>query len=190
MRGLNRFCGAVVALGLLAALAACASQARSTALVAPLTTQTIVTESNPLFRRVVLGTVAGGKKTTLISASQVSNANFREALNTSLDLTLLKGADATRTDNFVLDAVIEQIEQPSLQINVTVTATIRYMLRRPGGPTLFEQRLVTPFTAQFTDTFIRQERFRLASEGAVKANIREFLNQLIAASNADPYRFL
>lgn len=170
-------------------LAGCGGGARSTALVAPLSTATLVTEANPLFRAVAVGVVDGGQETTLLSGSQVSNANLVEALETSLDLTLLLAPGGEQTA-YVLDATLEDLDQPVLQLTLTVTATMLYRLRKPSGELLFQERITTPFTSKFSDSFIRSERFRLANEGAVKANITEFLNRLVAYSERNPVALL
>lgn len=175
-----------VALALLTA--ACASPTRPTALVAPLTAQTIVAESNPLFQRVSLGVVSGGRETGLISASQVSNEALIQAVDTSLDLALLRAP--APPPGYLLDVTLEQLEQPSLQINLTVTVTIRYSLRRLDGAVVYEERVTTPFTAPVTDSIIRSERFRLATEGAVKSNIATFLSRLVSFSQANAYALL
>lgn len=180
---------AAAALALTAA--GCAAPARTTALVAPLTAQTMVTEANPLFENVGVGQVTGGRRTGVLTGSQISNEAFAGALDGSMALTLLKAPGDAPAPTYEIDATVISIDQPILQVNVTVTATVKYALRRVSdGRVLFAQEVTTPHRASLADTIVRSERFRLASEGAAKANIAEFLNRLVAYAERAPYALL
>lgn len=174
-----------------ALLVGCANAPRTTALVAPLTAQTLVTESNPLFRAVAVGQITGGRETGLVGDSQVSNAAFAQALSTSLNLALLRADPVRDAPRYRLDAQIVSLEQPQLQIAITATATIAYRLRRVSDDAVvFEETISTQFTAELRDTLIRAERFRLAAEGAVQENVAQFMNRLVAFSQRAPYELI
>lgn len=182
------FLGLGVAAGL---LAGCASEARSTAMVAPVSAATIVNAGNPLQGGIVLGVVGGGELTNPLWTSQVSSANYRQALDTSLALTTLRAPAGAQPGPgvYVLDATLEEIDQPQLAVNFTVTVTALYQLRNPAGALVYNERITSPYTARIADSLVRAERLRLANEGAVKANIDVFLQRLVAASNANPAQF-
>ena len=175
---------ALAALGL--TLGGCASATRSTAIVAPVSATTLVEEGSPLYQAVAIGEVRGGSETTLISNSQVSNAAFREALETSLRLT---GMAAPGEGPFIIDASIESVEQPILQINFTTTATVFYRVLTRSGAIVNQERVTTESETSFTESIVRSERIRIATEGAMRENIGVFLANLAASAQADPERY-
>lgn len=182
--------GAVATLGLGSALSGCASEARSTAMVAPVTDKTLVSAGNPLRNAVILGGVRGGEQTNPLWTSEVSGLNFRRALDTSLRLATLRApTDAMGPGRYLLEATLEEVDQPQIAINFEVTVTALYQLRSQGGALLYNERVTSPYTAKFTDSLVRAERLRLANEGAVKLNISTFLERLVADSEKDPYRY-
>ncbi len=182
--------GALAALGLGSTLAGCASEARSTAMVAPVTEKSLVSASNPLRSAVVLGGVRGGEATNPLWISKVSGINFRKALDTSLRLTTLRApSDEMGPSRYLLEATLEEVDQPQLAINFEVTVTALYQLKSHRGALLYNERVTSPHTARFTDSLVRAERLRLANEGAVKLNIATFLERLVADSEKDPYRY-
>jgi hypothetical protein len=59
---------------------------------------------------------------------------------------------------------------------------VRYTLTSPnGGAPRFDQTVETPYTAKFGDDLYGVERFRLADEGAIRANIETAMEKLTAA---------
>lgn len=167
-------------------LAGCAEPARPTALVASATETTLITAGNPLFKALAVGAIGGGRETGVIEASQVSGPSFREGLDTSLSLRLMKTEGSPA---FTVDATIIEVDQPSLQINFTATATVLYEVRNEIGAIVFSARVTTESTAEVTDSIIRQERIRIATEGAARENIKQFLEVLAAESTRAPNTF-
>tara|TARA_B100000676_G_scaffold306985_1_gene364404 strand:+ start:1323 stop:1472 length:150 start_codon:yes stop_codon:yes gene_type:complete len=45
------------------------------------------------------------------------------------------------------------------------------------------ETIVTPYTEDFSSTFLAAERLRLANEGAIRRNIETFINALIEKSS-------
>lgn len=180
--------GAALALALIA-VAGCSSETRSTAIVAPATSSTLVDSNSPLFQSVVVGEVNGGEETTLTTlTSKVSNASFREALTTSLRLNGMLSPQPE--SDFIVDATIVSIEQPTLQLNFTTTATVSYLVRaRKTNKALYENTLTTTSEAKFTDSIVRQERIRLATEGAMRENIAEFVAAFSTHAKGNPYPY-
>lgn len=158
-------------------------------MVAPLHPHTMITPHNPLFRTVRVGAVTGGAQTNPFGTSQISNWRLREALQTSLDLILMRSAhaDSAQPDSrYVLEAQIVSRDQPSFTFDVDVGVTIAYRLRRENGQFLYGDQITTRHKATYRDSFLRSEQFRLANEGAVKANVTAFLDRLAAFSAREP----
>lgn len=180
---------AAAALALVAGVAACASAARPTAIVAPATKTTLIDTNSPLYQSMTVGEVNGGEETTITTlSSQVSNASFREALTTSLRLNGFLSDEPE--DDFIVDATIVSVEQPTLQLNFTTTATVSYLVRsRKTNQALYEQTVTSSSEAKFTDSIVRSERIRLATQGAMRENIAQFLSAFSADAKANPYPY-
>jgi hypothetical protein len=163
----------------LAGLAACASGARTGAMTAPVAPDQIVADNSPIKKAIAVGTVTGGEDTNPLWTSQVSNANFRTALEDSLALSVLKG-DATAP--YVLNAKLVSLHQPFAGFDMTVTSTVEYSLVPAGKPApIMSESVVTPYTAKLGDALLGMERLRLANEGAMQENIKEIIARLIKA---------
>jgi hypothetical protein len=164
----------------LAALSACVSGANRGAMVAPLAPEEISADIAPIKNAIHVGAVTGGEDTNPLWSSQVSNANFKAALEDSLALAVLKGDDHAP---YVLNAKLVELHQPFAGFDMTVTSTVEYMLTPAGQskPTLTE-KVVTPYTAAFGDAFLGAERLRVANEGAMRENIKEIIARLIKAA--------
>jgi hypothetical protein len=130
---------------------------------------------------VVLSAVNGGKETDPLWTSEVGNAEFRDALLVSLQAAQLHAFD----DNgpFTLTANLLELEQPLVGFDMTVTCRTNYLVtRKADGTEIFNETIVTPYTADFSDAFIAIERLRLANEGAARANIEAFINQFLVVA--------
>ncbi len=171
----------------LAALAAsCAQPARKTAMVAPVSSQTILQPNSPLKNNVAIGLVSGGEETSPLWTSEVSSADFEEALRLSLrQHTMLAEADAPLT----LDAHLVELDQPLMGFDLTVTPTVRYLVKTADGTAVFDQTLTSPYTASFSDSALGVERLRLANEGAIRNSISDFIAALTRAAASDPAQF-
>lgn len=188
-RGTKRAAAALACLGLLG-VAACTSDARGTAAVAPVTENTVLPFDSPLRKAVTVGAVRGeegGGETGLVIAS-ISNEDFREALTTSLDLNEILGDGASAP--LSLDATVEKVDQPQIAINLTVSMTVFYRLtEKSTGRIVWEERITRPVETRFTESFVRAERQRIANEAAARGNIERFLERLVKASKDDPDPF-
>ena len=183
-----RALAAVAALGGL--VSACASAARSTALVSEVTSATLVKESSPLYRAVSVGEVTGGEDTTLISKSKLSNQAFRGALSTSLDVIGALKGDVFGGAPIIVEAEIQEIKQPNLQISFTAYARIQYkVFAAKDGKQLFSQTISSKARVKITESVVREERIRLATEGAARNNLQIFLRAFVGHSRANPARY-
>lgn len=174
------------ALGL--GVAGCSSAARPTAIVAPAERAAFVEDHSPIYQSMVVGAISGGEETTLISNSKISNEAFREALTTSMRLNGMLSEAAT--DDYTVEAQILSVEQPTLQINFTTTAIVTYrVLATASGSELYCQTIKTQSEAKFTDSIVRQERIRLATEGAMQENIGAFMRVFSQSVKENPYPY-
>lgn len=160
-------------------LSGCATQARSDHMTVLATPQQRMVET-PLRNNVAVLEVSGGQSTNRLWASKVGNAEFSQALSSSLaDAGLLAAGPASA--RYTLSARMERIEQPITGMSLTVTATVSYSLvERASGRELLHRTFTLPYTAPFGETFGAIDRMRLANEGAVKTNIAALVDDLIA----------
>jgi hypothetical protein len=161
------------------ALAACASGARTGAMTAPVAPDQIVADNAPIKNAIAVGDVAGGGETNPLWKSEVSNANFKTALEDSMTLSVLKGNAGAP---YTLNAKLVSLHQPFAGFDLTVTSTVEYSLLATGKPTpVMSETVVAPYTAKLSESFLGVERLRLANEGAMRENIKEIIARLIKA---------
>jgi hypothetical protein len=150
---------------------------------------TLIGADSPLYRGIHLASVSGGQETNPMWVPRVSDANFHAALENSLALhTLLAHQPAAR---FELRAHLERLQQPVAGLNMTVKAEVHYLLRdTQTSASVFDQSIQSSYTAAVGDALAATERLRLAIEGAMRANIEEFIRSLLQgnAARAGPAR--
>lgn len=167
-------------------VSACAQGARTNAMVAPVQPTTILPENSPLKSSSTVTAVTGGQETNPLWVSDISNASFKTALEQSLALhTIL----ADGTGPLSISANLVSVDKPLVGISFTVTTVVAYTVTDAVGTTVYSETVTTPYTAEFSDAFLGVERLRLANEGSAKANIAKFIDNLVAAAQADPAGF-
>ena len=163
-------------------LAACATGANTAAMVAPITATTMVADSAPAHKAIVLGDVTGGHETNPLWTSQVSTENFKAALEQSLQLRAMTADSGPR---YQLNAELLGLDQPLMGLDLTVVAKVHYtVVALPDQSPLLDTIVETPYTAKFSDAFVAVERLRLANEGAIRVNIDAALVKILAKLNA------
>jgi hypothetical protein len=165
---------------------ACAQGARTNAMVAAVTPDTLVDEGSPLTASSTVVSVTGGTETNPLWTSEISDAAFKQALEQSLQLHAILAPSNGRLS---VTAALKEVDQPFIGASFTVTSTVAYKVVDPTGAVVFEDTVVKPYTAEFSDAFLGAERLRLANEGSARANIAEFIKRLVAASKAQPDLF-
>ena len=142
-------------------------------------------ERDPIYEAVDVGEVAGGADTSLISKSQVSNAAFESAMETSLDI--IGALNSAGAAPFLINAELQQVSQPNLQINFTTSARIAYkVVAADSGKVMYERTISNRYRAKFLDSIVREERIRLSLEGAVRNNIGKFIRGFVAHAKLNP----
>lgn len=177
----------VLAALLLATLGACAQPASYAAMVVDAQAVDTARGPAPSYREtLVVAPVSGGKETSPLWTSQVGNAEFQEALTRSLIATKLASANillnpSAANGRYRLEAVLQNLQQPLMGFDLTVTATVAYKLTEIStGALVYESTLVTPATATMGDSVIAIERLKLANEKAIRANLTRLVGELYA----------
>ncbi len=164
-------------------LTGCASSSQPGAMAIGVTQSTLIATDSPLNHSVAAPTVTGGKDTNPLWISNVSNADFMEALRQSLAANTML---ATENARFNLAAELVQLKQPMMGFDMTVTAHVKYTLTNIAtGKVVWSQDITTPYTAKMSDAFLGVKRLQLANEGAIKANIEAMVQALIAESKTN-----
>lgn len=109
--------------------------------------------------------------------SNVGSTEFEHALEMSLRRVGLLAE--RQAGHYTLTAHLESVDQPFIGLDMTVTATVSYAIsERATGKDVFKKTLAVPYTASFGDSLMGVERLRLANEGAIRANITQFIDEL------------
>lgn len=177
----------VAAVLIMAAMTAgCAQPARTSAMVAPVTAATILPDSSPLKDSVAVAGVSGGEKTDPLWTSEVSNEDFKAALELSLKQHTMLSKSASPLE---LEANLAKLAQPLMGFDLTVTGTVHYVVTHAENGVVFDETITRPYTADFSSAFLGVERLRLANEGAIRENIEAFIDSLLRAAEAAPEKF-
>jgi hypothetical protein len=125
--------------------------------------------------------VSGGKATTTMGASQVSDDAFAQALRDSITSSGLFKAVAASGGRYRLTAFIGKVDQPMMGISMTVKMEVSYTLvDTKSGKTVWSKNVASEHTAKMGDAFAGVTRLRLANEGAAKANIQQAITDMSA----------
>ena len=177
-RALPRIC--LTLLPVLLVAAGCASGARTDAMTAAVSPGTIVADASPLRGAFRVGTVTGGNETNPLWKSNVSNENFRAALEQSLALHAMTARDQGR---YLVNAELASLDQPFGGFDLTVTAKVHYTVVALADQAVkLDTTIESPYTAEFGDALLGPERLRLANEGAMHENIAALIKRLIYAA--------
>jgi hypothetical protein len=169
---------AFACLALLLAASGCAAGATAAGMT--VTKAELVAPANAATRAAYrLGAVGGGEETNPLWTSQVGSNEFKEALVASLRAAGLLGDGQAR---YELKAMLVELKQPFIGLDMTVTATVQYAVTdTTTGQVVLSEKVVTPHTATMGDAFVGATRLKLANEGAVRKNIAEVVKKLGAA---------
>jgi hypothetical protein len=157
-------------------LAGCASPARPTQMTAQKVPHAAVAQEP------VVVSVQGGDQTNPLWVSKISNEGFSAALVESLKQTgLFKSIDTSGDAAYRLTTTIEDLEQPIMGLDMTVSLRIDWLLvRTTDGQSLWHDKILSTYTATVGDSFDGALRLRLANEGAARQNIEQGLAKLAA----------
>jgi len=128
-----------------------------------------------LKNEVAVSSVSGGEDTNPAWTSEISDENFSGALKESL----AKQGLLSETGKYKLKVTLVKVEQPLFGLDMTVTTHVNYTLTdSQENKVVYENTVVTPYTATVGDAFVGVQRLRLANEGSGKENIKTLLDEL------------
>lgn len=128
--------------------------------------------------------VTGGQKTNPLWMSMVSNEDFADALQKTIEQhglfsRVLRSGGA----DYQLDVRLVQLRQPMFGFNMTVQGEIEWRLRQVStGKVVWEKHTNKSYTATVGQAFAGVTRVRVANEGAIRENIKAALEQIAALS--------
>ena len=167
----------IAVVGCVFLVAGCASPARVDQMAASGQPSQRVAET-PLRNNVAIRDVSGGQETNPMWKSNVGGGEFTLALEESLRNVGLLAANK-QAGRFTLTAHLQSLDQPMFGLDMTVTASVNYvMVERATGKEIFQRTLTLPYTAKMGDAFIGVERLKLANEGAIRTNISQLIDEL------------
>jgi len=132
--------------------------------------------SKNLQDNIAVGQVTGGQETNPLWTSQINDAGFKKALETSLKMTNLYGGDSAK---YKLKVAMLELKQPVVGLDMTVTCTIYYTLMdAQSEQVIYSRKITTPYTAVFSDNLLGMKRLQEANEGAARENIAALIADL------------
>jgi hypothetical protein len=166
-------------LGSLALLSGCATPARTDQMVASQPSVPRAPVPTALRESIGIRDVTGGRDTNPLWKSNVGSVEFERALEESLRnaglLAPVRGAA-----QYQLIADLQNLDQPFIGIDATVTATVDWHLfERSSGRNLLRRSIGTPYTAKMSDALIATERLKLANEGAIRRSIEVLIEEIL-----------
>jgi hypothetical protein len=85
-----------------------------------------------------------------------------------------------QTGSHALTVHLQNIDQPLFGIDMTVTATVNYIVtEKSTNKEVFSRSIAVPYTATFGDSPLGVERLKLANEGAIRSNISKLIDELL-----------
>lgn len=176
---MRRALRALAVCGVLLSLTACATASLPAKMTAAPGTVATAAPGAKAYKALRVVNVQGGTETNPLLMSDVSNADFRLALEASLRQIEYLAAD--QDGAYLITASIVDLKQPFAGLDMSVTAKVRYtVVPAAGGAALFDETIATTGTATMGEAFMGVERLRLANEASVKANIETFIKKLSA----------
>jgi hypothetical protein len=154
--------------------AGCATGAKPEAMTAVLT---IPVHQSP---STVAVSVLGGRDTSAMGASQISDEDFATALRQSIEQSkLFARVSDEGTTNYQLQAFITQVNHPYFGASMTVSMEVDYTLSRTQPKqTVWHKTMTSSYTAPFSAAFVGATRLRLAMEGAARRNIEQAIQEI------------
>lgn len=163
-------------------LSACAEPAKQQNMIASAPSAS----GSPLASSMCVTKVSGGEETNPLWTSEVDDSAFRGALDASLQRSGL-AAPSSSDCRLDVEASLLGLAQPIAGFDMEVTSNVNYSVLNSGTDVAyFESTVTMPFTATFSDAFAGVTRLRLANEGAIRANITEFIRRVTEHASTTP----
>lgn len=123
--------------------------------------------------------VNGGRDTSAVRASQISNQDFKTTASSMIERSRLFTQVGIDPADYHLEIFIARLDQPTMGFNMTVTLETNWTLTHiPENKVVWEKAIPTDYTARAGEAFAGVTRLRLANEGAARMNILEALEEI------------
>jgi hypothetical protein len=161
---------------LVLALTGCASPASREAMTVPASATT------NKFPNSVTAAVTGGSETGAMDSSNISNADFKAAIEKSIvDTALFKTVVQGKGGDYELNVMITKLSKPLFGASFTVELEAGWSLIRSSDKAVMMRKSISSTsTATMGDAFAGVTRLRLAVEGAARQNIIQGLQAISA----------
>lgn len=167
---------AAAAVASLMGLAACATPSNPAAMTLPATAGLTASAGDVGYKSVTTVNVSGGNETNPLWTAQVSNADFKTALENSLNAAGYMGSEGRP---LVVTASLVNLKQPMAGLDMSVTSEVRYSVTR-DGTVIFNDTVSATGVGTMGEAFVGTERLRIANEKSIQENIKEFLKRFRA----------
>jgi hypothetical protein len=169
-----RLFGAIVFAAAVAGLAGCATSAHKENMTAAPAT---IVKKLPYSVNV---DAKGGAETGAMDSSNVSNADLKAAIESSITQSnLFKTVVQGKNGDYELTVTIAQLNKPLFGGAFTVTMETGWSLVKTSDKSVVMRKAIrSSHTAEFSDSFVGVTRLRLALEGAVRNNISQGLQAI------------
>jgi hypothetical protein len=135
------------------------------------------TPGDGAYQRLRVGAVTGGSETNPLWMSNVSNNDFRSALESSLRGVNYLSDDPSKASLEITASMVD-LQRPLAGLDMSVTSKIRYTAKPVGGgPAIFDDTIAATGTATLGEALLAVERLRKANEASISANITEFIKR-------------
>jgi hypothetical protein len=165
-----------VSIAALPFLVACASGASIEGMTFQPTGATV--KNAKLQRSLVIHSVNGGKETNPLWSSQISNADFQQALSRSI---INSGFESEQPENarYYLTATVKNVDQPWFGFDMTVETVINYVMTdKRTERVVLNYDVTARHTAKLGEAIYGATRLKLANEGSAKKNISQLISTL------------
>jgi hypothetical protein len=155
-------------------LTGCASPASQEAMQAPAIT---TTNKHPYSVSV---RTAGGSETGAMDSSNISNADFKAAIEKSIvESGVFNSVVEGNDSDYQLSVTITQMSKPLFGFSFTVTMEAAWSLVKTSDKSIVMRKAIqSSYTASASDAFVGATRLRLAVEGAARENIKNGLKEI------------
>ena len=152
----------------------CASPAKSTAMIVR---DAKIQKQHPYSVKIV---VEGGSSTDPLGFCPVSDEAFAEAVaNSIIGLKLFSEVRNNDGEDYLLSIQIFSIEQQPIGFNLTTHVVVGWSLVDVvTGKRVMRKTINSSYTATFGEAFAGAKRIRLATEGSVRKNIEEGVQEI------------
>lgn len=127
---------------------------------------------------------SGGKETSAAGKPQVSDTELQQAVATAIaqSKTFSRVVDGKNGD-YILIVNVFSVTQPSFGLSFTVGVEMGWTLTRAdNGAKVWQEAIKSEHTVSTGEAFVAVTRLKLATEGAIRNNVKQGLVKLSALS--------